>query len=358
MTGQQTPRAGRPASTTAAHRRYRRHTAGRCHPSGTILTISAISDACAARAVALPATGTASTARTWPARLPRRPEAGTYPVPVHRAALAGPGRDRGRRHLGRADLHGPGRLGELAATGRTTFSLTPSADYANGDRRTARPTGASTRSTSSRQPAPRPGRQAAPTPIMSSVRATVDGLMAHVTGSKTVTASATPTPITIDGHAAQWVDVVAGADLDEDVSGRDPNGPPVEPVLAPGRRSRGTAGDSADRRRAGDGSSSLDLGAGTARARSSSTPSIRPGSTRLVDRRRCRSSSRSRSSRLARPRRVRPRSAAGSSPPRQPGNDSPHGDAIPSERDRMAAPRPGVDRGPARPRRAGEAGRS
>ena len=171
-------------------------------PKGKILTISADRDACAARAVAVAGTWYTSTAcKVDPGGCLGDLEAGTFPT-----QYIDPKLDPGAAW--EAGLRGgspiPSRTaGPIRAIGRRTFSLTPSIDYAK-ETKDGAAQGAAHQITVFAKPAAT-GPDCTDT-ILTSVPTTVDGLMAHVTSSKSVTPSAVHA-ITIGGHPAKWVDV-------------------------------------------------------------------------------------------------------------------------------------------------------
>ena len=170
-------------------------------PKGKILTISADRDACPARAVAVAGTWYTSTAcKTDPGGCLGDLEAGTFPTQYIDPKLE-------------PNMPWNPAFGAISYTvpdgwsnssdWPKTFSLTPSIDYAK-ETKDGAANGTWHQITVYAEPA-----ATDPTctgPALTSVPRTVDGLMAHLTSSKSVTASAVQT-ITVGGHPGKWVDV-------------------------------------------------------------------------------------------------------------------------------------------------------
>jgi len=169
-------------------------------PKGKILTISADRDACAARAVAVAGTWYTSTAcKTDPGGCLGDLEAGIFPT-----QYIDPQLDPGATWnpaFGAITYTVPDGWSN-SSDWPADFSLTPSIDYAN-ETKDGPAQGTWHQITVFAKPAAM-GASCDDT-VLTSVPRTVDGLMAHVTSSKSLTASAVHA-VTIGGHAAKWVD--------------------------------------------------------------------------------------------------------------------------------------------------------
>jgi hypothetical protein len=165
------------------------------------MTISAGHDACAARANAFSGTWYASTGcKADPSGCLGDLEAGTFPT-----QYIDPQLDPGAAWnpaFGAITYTVPDGWSN-SSDWPTTFSLTPSVDYAK-ETKDGPPAGASHQITVFAKPAAM--GTACDDTVLGSVPNTVDGLMAHVTSSKALTPS-TVHAITIGGHTAKWVDI-------------------------------------------------------------------------------------------------------------------------------------------------------
>ena len=170
-------------------------------PKGKILTISADHDACAARAIAIAGTWYTSTAcKVDPGGCLGDLEAGTFPT-----QYVDPKLDPGAQWnpaFGAITYSVPDGWSN-SSDWPTTFKLTPSIDYAK-ETKDGPADGMWHQIEVFAKPAATD--PACADTVLASVPRTVDGLMAHLTSSKSVTASAVHA-ITIGGHAAKWVDV-------------------------------------------------------------------------------------------------------------------------------------------------------
>jgi hypothetical protein len=185
-------------------------------PMGKILTISPGPDACAARADALAGTWYTSTAcKTDPGGCLGDLEAGTFPTQYIDMQLD-PGASW-QPAFGAITYTVPDGWSN-SSDWPTTFSLTPSVDYANETKDGPR-AGATHQITLFADPAAL--GTACDDIVLSSVPRTVDGLMAHLTDSKALTPS-TVHAITIGGHTAKWVDIALASTWTAKCPG-DPN---------------------------------------------------------------------------------------------------------------------------------------
>ena len=198
---------------------------GRYHwslsPKGKILTISADRDACAARAIAIAGTWYTSTAcKIDPGGCLGDLEAGTFPT-----QYIDPRLDPGAQWnpaFGAITYTVPDGWSN-SSDWPATFSLTPSIDYAK-ETKDGVANGATHQIEIFAKPAAL-GPSCDDT-VLSSVPRTVDGLMTHITSSKSVTPSAVHA-ITVGGHAAKWVDVALASTW----TGKCPGDPKVSASL-------------------------------------------------------------------------------------------------------------------------------
>ena len=170
-------------------------------PKGKILTISADHDACAGRAIAVAGTWYTSTAcKTDPGGCLGDLEAGTFPT-----QYVDPQLDPGAAWnpaFGAITYTVPDGWSN-SSDWPAEFSLTPTSDYATETKDGARPDATHQITIFTKPAATDPG---CANTVLASVPKTVDGLMAHLTSSKSLTPS-TVHAITVGGHAAKWVDV-------------------------------------------------------------------------------------------------------------------------------------------------------
>jgi hypothetical protein len=170
-------------------------------PKGKILTISADHDACAARAVAVSGTWYTSTAcKVDPGGCLGDLEAGTFPTQYIDPQLD-PG-STWQPAFGAITYTVPDGWSN-SSDWPQTFSLTPSSDYANETKDGTVP-GATHQVTVFADPAAM--GPSCDDVVLTNVPRTVDGLMAHLTGSKSLTTSPVHT-VTIGGRSAKWVDI-------------------------------------------------------------------------------------------------------------------------------------------------------
>ena len=166
---------------------------------GTILTITAQTDACATRGLAMPGQWFRVDCTNVASGCLGNLEAGTHvsqyitPLLPDGAAWA--------PQWGALTYTTPAGWAN-AADWPTSFSLTPSVDYAKETK-----DGAAVGTWHQIDVYTKPAAvdPACANTVVSNPR-TVDGLMAHITGSKSMTASAVHA-ITIGGHSAKWVDI-------------------------------------------------------------------------------------------------------------------------------------------------------
>ena len=170
-------------------------------PKGKILTISADRDACAARAIAIAGTWYTSTAcKTDPGGCLGDLEAGTFPTQYIDPVLD-PGAPWNPA-FGAMTYTVPDGWSN-SSDWPAKFSLTPSTDYAKETK-----DGAAKGTWHEIDIFAKPAAvdPACANTVLTNVQRTVDGLMAHITSSKSLTPSAVHAT-TIGGHAAKWVDI-------------------------------------------------------------------------------------------------------------------------------------------------------
>jgi hypothetical protein len=169
-------------------------------PGGTILTITSQTDACATRGLAMPGQWFRVDCTNVSSGCLGNLEAGT-----HASQYIAPGLPDGGTwapHWGALTYTTPAGWAN-SADWPDSFSLTPSVDYAKETK-----DGAAEGTWHQIDVFTRPAAvdSACANTVLANVPRTVDGLMAHLTSSKALTASKVHT-IVIGGQAAKWVDI-------------------------------------------------------------------------------------------------------------------------------------------------------
>jgi hypothetical protein len=169
-------------------------------PGGTILTITSQGDACATRGLAMPGQWFRVDCTNVASGCLGNLEAGTH-ASQYIAPRLSPGASWAPQ-WGALSYTTPAGWAN-SADWPTSFSLTPSVDYAK-ETKDGVADGAWHQIDVFTNPAA--VDPACANTLLTSVPRTIDGLMAHITSSKSLTSSPVHS-ITIGGHAAMWVDV-------------------------------------------------------------------------------------------------------------------------------------------------------